>query len=210
MLLCLVHRRIHLQSSKQAAMARVVCSTLPCQTILAVTLVTLVVTYSATLNLALNKPAYQSSTDWHGNAARAVDGNASGIYRHRSCTHTTFKQMNPWWAVDLGCEHLVTHVQISNRIVCSDRLHDFKIGLTNTLPNATNGPQKPPYEVCLFYKGAFPATSKKLTCTNTARGRYLFIQIEGNRTSGDVLTLCEVEVYSKFHLIVEGESLHIT
>ena len=72
--------------------------------------------HAATLNLALNKPAYQSSTSSNGNAARAVDGKASGIYRHGTCTRTAFKQMNPWWAVDLGFEHLVTHVQISNRI----------------------------------------------------------------------------------------------
>ena len=80
--------------------------------------------HAATLNLALNKPAYQSSTYWRGNAAHAVDGNASGIYRHGTCTHTTFKRMNPWWAVDLGCEHLVTHVQISNRIVVC-KLHYY-------------------------------------------------------------------------------------
>ncbi|KAI0208327.1 hypothetical protein LSAT2_006992 [Lamellibrachia satsuma] len=197
LLLCLTHRRIHLQSSEQAAMARVVCSTSSCQKILVFTLVTFFTTCSATLNLALNKPAYQSSTYQRRNASRAVDGNASGINRIRTCTRTA-KSANPWWAVDLGCEHLVTHTQISNKIGHSYRLHDFKIGLTNTLPNATNGPQKSPYQVCLFYKGAFPATSKKLTCTNTARGRYLFIQIEGNSTSGDVLTLCEVEVYSYF------------
>ena len=80
--------------------------------------------HAATLNLALNKPAYQSSTSRNGGAARAVDVNASGIFRHGSCTRTASKHMNPWWAVDLGCEHLVTHVQISNRIVLC-KLHNY-------------------------------------------------------------------------------------
>ena len=71
--------------------------------------------YAATSNLALNKPAYQSSTYKHANAARAVDGRANGIKVYRTSSRTT-KQMNPWWAVDLGFEHLVTHVQISNWI----------------------------------------------------------------------------------------------
>ena len=77
----------------------------------------------ATLNLALNKPAYQSSTDWKAIAARAVDGNASGIDNDHTCTHTK-NHTNPWWAVDLGCEHLVTHVQISNRISFC-KLHNY-------------------------------------------------------------------------------------
>ena len=71
--------------------------------------------HAATLNMALNKPAYQSSTSHNGGASHAVDGNASGIYTDRTCTHTKKNHTNPWWAVDLGCEHLVTHVQISNR-----------------------------------------------------------------------------------------------
>ncbi|KAI0230343.1 hypothetical protein LSAT2_019294 [Lamellibrachia satsuma] len=73
------------------------------------------------------------------------------------------------------------------------RLHDFTVGLTNTLPTRTTGPEKSPYDVCLVYHGAFPPTTLMLTCTNYARGRYLFIQING--TGSEFLTLCEVEVY---------------
>ncbi|KAI0223185.1 hypothetical protein LSAT2_025593 [Lamellibrachia satsuma] len=199
MLFCLTHCRIHLPSSRPAAMARVDCSSSRCQTILIFTLVTLVTTSSATVNLALNKTAYQSSTYVNALAARAVDGNASGIFDHRTCSHTNYIHMNPWWAVDLGSKHLVTHVQISNRVdCCTDRLHDFTIGLTNTRPSVTTDPKTSQYQVCLFFKGAFPPTRKKLTCNNVARGRYLFIQIESNHTNDEWLTLCEVEVYSYF------------
>ena len=79
--------------------------------------------YAATSNLALNKPAYQSSTYKHAKAARAVDGRSNWTKEFRTSSRTT-KQMNPWWAVDLGFEHLVIHVQISNRIrVC--KLHYY-------------------------------------------------------------------------------------
>ena len=68
------------------------------------------------MNLALNKPAYQSS-DGHmyGLAEHAVDGNPDGDYWRFSCTHTTDSHM-PWWAVDLGSDEMVSHVQISNRV----------------------------------------------------------------------------------------------
>ena len=71
---------------------------------------------AAFLNLALNKPAYQSSLSSEGEAKRAVDGNTNGYYnKGHSCTHTKNSLM-PWWAVDLGSDKMVSHVQISNRV----------------------------------------------------------------------------------------------
>jgi len=72
---------------------------------------------AAFLNLALNKPAYQSTQayDDGGHAKLAVDGNPDGIYKKKSCTHTVASRM-PWWAVDLESDKMVSHVQISNRV----------------------------------------------------------------------------------------------
>ena len=53
-------------------------------------------------NLALNKPAKQSSISADGNAERAVDGNYNNDYNSGlSCTHTS-NDKSPWWRVDLG------------------------------------------------------------------------------------------------------------
>ena len=71
---------------------------------------------AATLNLAQNKLAYQTSQRHSkGQAENAVDGNPDGYYFRESCTHTNYAVM-PWWVVDLGSDKMVSHVQISNRV----------------------------------------------------------------------------------------------
>ena len=55
-------------------------------------------------NLALGKPADQSSTNWgsggNGDASKAVDGNKSGRWDDKSCSRTG-REKKPWWQVDL-------------------------------------------------------------------------------------------------------------
>ena len=89
---------------------------------------------------------------------------------------------------------------VKNTVIfsASDRLHDFTVGLTNVPPTTTDGPEKSPHGVCLVYNGVFPATKKILTCDDITRGRYLFIQINGNDRTNEMLTLCEVEVYGTY------------
>ena len=82
--------------------------------------------------------------------------------------------------------------------VLAERLHDFTVGVTNTLPTTTSGPHKLPQQVCLQYNGAFPPGTWMLNCTTIARGRYVFIQIRKDGEKNGGLTLCEVEVYCKF------------
>ncbi len=69
-------------------------------------------------NLALNKPAYQSSD--YGSTAlagKAVDGNADSNWASGSCTHTK-KEQGAWWAVDLQAEVTVNSVKVTNRGDC--------------------------------------------------------------------------------------------
>ena len=83
-------------------------------------------------NLALNKPATQSSTGWGGEASRAVDGNTDGVWDNGSLSHTG-KEDNPWWQVDLGSAQPIGQVKVWNRSAddkcgadsCDKRLHDF-------------------------------------------------------------------------------------
>ena len=65
-------------------------------------------------NVALKKKASQSSTDFGGAAARAVDGNTDGSYSSNTQTHTT-SQNNPFWEVDLGQEFSIDSVVVWNR-----------------------------------------------------------------------------------------------
>ena len=61
------------------------------------------------VNIALGKPATQSSLSSSGSASNAVDGSRDGNYFHYSCTHTQTEDF-PWWRLDLGGAHRVTKV----------------------------------------------------------------------------------------------------
>src|SRR5262249_885473 len=52
-------------------------------------------------NLALGKPATQSSVGWGGVPERAVDGNTDGG-AEALITHTATNSTGNWWRVDLG------------------------------------------------------------------------------------------------------------
>lgn len=65
-------------------------------------------------NLALNKPAQQSSfSKWSkpDDPQRAVNGYKTGNYSF--CTQ---KELNPWWQVDLKLVYKITEVRIYNRL----------------------------------------------------------------------------------------------
>ena len=66
-------------------------------------------------NLALHKPAWQSSTLWpRTKAGRAVDGDNSPDFAQRSCTHTSNDPI-PWLTVDLQQQYTIEKVIITNR-----------------------------------------------------------------------------------------------
>ena len=71
--------------------------------------------FSGSKNIALKKPAKQSSTGFNGPAKLAVDGNTNGDYnRAKSTTHTNVEN-NPWWEVDLGRPQAIAGVVVWNR-----------------------------------------------------------------------------------------------
>ncbi|MDY4261762.1 MAG: alpha-L-fucosidase [Schaalia hyovaginalis] len=85
------------------------------------------------LNLALEKPATQSSTGWGGIASRANDGNTDGVFNNNSVSHTR-SSTNPWWQVDLEDTYALKTVNVWNRSSqddcgysgsCDKRLKDF-------------------------------------------------------------------------------------
>jgi len=70
------------------------------------------------VNVALNRPSYQSSvySNAHGShpANRANDGKLTTRLSYGSCVFTMFEK-NPWWAVDLLVQLYVAGVNFTNR-----------------------------------------------------------------------------------------------
>ena len=67
-------------------------------------------------NVAIRKPAKQSSTDVYS-ASNAVDGNTG------SCSRTR-KQRGSWWEVEVGDLYEIRHVEIVSRGDCCCKLHN--------------------------------------------------------------------------------------
>ena len=68
-----------------------------------------------TNNLALGKPASQSSTVLDRFAREAVDGDRE-VAMVNSCTQTAF-QKKPWWQIDLEAIYQVKKVVVTNSVV---------------------------------------------------------------------------------------------
>jgi hypothetical protein len=69
-------------------------------------------------NLALNKPALQSSASrwsWHDDPAQDAAGVNNGIVTGYYSCHTEM-ELNPWWRVDLQQEHAISEIIVYNRI----------------------------------------------------------------------------------------------
>jgi len=78
-------------------------------------------------NVALGRPAAQSSVGWGGVAARAVDGNTNKQWGGRSCTHSSQATGN-WWTVQLDQEQYIQSIKIHNRLdCCSNRINGAKV-----------------------------------------------------------------------------------
>jgi len=82
-------------------------------------------------NIALNKLSSQSSTGWGGYSNRAVDGNRSGHYGHRSTSHTN--DHNSWWEVNLGNDYDLRKIVIYTRTdCCQNRINGSNIKLLDS------------------------------------------------------------------------------
>jgi putative heme-binding domain-containing protein len=66
-------------------------------------------------NVARSGRASQVNTAHGGDAARAIDGNKSGVYGDGGQTHTEEQTANPWWEVDLGSEMPIETITVFNR-----------------------------------------------------------------------------------------------
>ena len=133
------------------------------------------------VNLALNKPATQSSTYQSAAASRAVDGNTDGNFNDGSVSSTD-AEAGAWWQVDLGEEYPIGEVDIWNRTdCCSDRLTNFTVKVSNT---GTDW-EDPPWQFMWHDVAGRPTAVKVGTL-----GHYVRIQLAGT----NYLSLAEVQV----------------
>ena len=132
-------------------------------------------------NLALGKPARQSSNNFGTTGAEAVDGNTDGDSAHGSVSHT--HPDNPaWWEVDLQTLSRVNEVRIYNRTdCCAERLSNFDVMLSTDGQNW----QK------VLVPG--PAGSPTTVPFDGVPARYVRIQLR----DANFLSLAEVEVTGK-------------
>jgi mono/diheme cytochrome c family protein len=85
--------------------------------------------WSGGRNVAREGKASQSSTDFGGEAPRAIDGNTSGEYTRNSVTHTRASD-DPWWEVDLGKAQRIERIVVWNRgDGVEDRLSGYRVTL---------------------------------------------------------------------------------
>ena len=133
-------------------------------------------------NIAWKKQARQSSTEFGGDASRALDGNTNSNYSQQSITHTKFENQ-PWWEVDLGRTEQVGLVRLYNRGdgELSKRLADFDVILYDERGQ----------EVTRQYVSRLEGSSLDLQL-NGKLGRRVRIQL---RQKNQALSLAEVEVF---------------
>ncbi|WP_180324180.1 galactose-binding domain-containing protein, partial [bacterium endosymbiont of Bathymodiolus sp. 5 South] len=97
---------------------------------------------AGTINLALGKPATQSSTFLYHSinpvAGYAVDGNTDGYFLNKSTTHTEYAQ-GAWWQVDLGSKKNIKQIIIYNRTdCCVNRLSNYQVSISNKADFSTH------------------------------------------------------------------------
>ncbi|XP_062619031.1 fucolectin-like [Saccostrea cucullata] len=146
-------------------------------------------TCSVLTNVAVGKPAVQSSTFQTDDAAKAVDGDRGTDIIENTCSHTDIGDDYPWWRVDLLDNYYILTVRIVNRgmdmygIDESARLKDVTVNTGVTLSDIT--------KFCGFFAG--PGGLSQLVtinCPQYTMGRYVQISLVT-----PYLTLCEVDVF---------------
>lgn len=152
-------------------------------------------------NVAMGKPATQSSISHGGTPNRVVDGNRNGVYRNGSVNHTdnsededTGLRENPWWEVDLEQVEDINSIIVWNRTdCCSGRLQNSYVFISEEPFLASD--EKP--EDILGRAGVYSYKITNIPLPNIViqpniMGRYIRIHSERDAP----MNIAEVEVYA--------------
>ncbi len=145
-------------------------------------------------DLALDKPATQSSDARSAPAGRAVDGNTDGDWANRSVTNTSTDAYS-WWQVDLQSTTDVGSIGIWNRTdCCGDRLSDYWVFASETPLDSTLTPAQQATQpgVWASHQSAAPAPNATISTAAGTKARYVMVQLN---TPNRNLSLAEVQVF---------------
>eukprot|EP01043_Picozoa_sp_COSAG02_P021179 COSAG02_NODE_1069_length_14810_cov_6.729998_7_plen_637_part_00 len=138
-----------------------------------------VVPCPACTNVALGRPATQSSIGWDGDPNRGVDGDNNAAWGGNSCTHTQ-NGSEEWWQVDLGASFDVQSINIWHRTdCCQTRLLTATVIVSDT-PDYSTGSVCGPVDDHL-------GEPDETACNS--RGRFVTV-VHHN----EYITICELEV----------------
>lgn len=141
------------------------------------------------MNVALRRPANQSSTVRGGPAVNANDGEKTTVHDGKRCTET-MKEPSPWWQVDLLRPYPIKAVRVTTRGCCGHQpIQDLEVRVGNSSSELQRNP------LCAWYPDTIEeGVTKTLMCVRTVIGQHVFLQLIGNE--GGSLSLCEVEVFT--------------
>ncbi|XP_070538285.1 uncharacterized protein [Ptychodera flava] len=143
-------------------------------------------------NVALGKPAEQSSTYYTHVAGRAVDGNENfALETGHSCIHSA-KEAGAWWRVDLQSIHAVYKIVIINRYdCCSGRINGAVVKVGYYRDDIEKNVQ------CGSQIGDDDLQDKTIVkdCLVVILGQYVVLRNHPSRE--EYLHVCEVKVHAK-------------
>lgn len=147
-------------------------------------------------NVALGKPARQSSTALERPATLAVDGRTDGNFNAGSVTHTQ-ADSNAWWEVDLGTVETIESVVVWNRSdCCFERLNKFWVFISEQpfrAEDTADTLRKRPKTWARINPTPVPEGRVHVP---RVRGRYVRVQLNGDtEPSAAYLSLAEVQVF---------------
>ncbi len=150
-------------------------------------------------NLALGKPAVQSSQLGAFDPGLAVDGDNGNF------THTFFSDLDATWEIDLGQSSLLTLIVLNNRTsCCQSRLRDITVSVLDDADdvvyasallnpeNVDGGPRQIAVDLLDQVGGVL---GRKVRVHRTPDPDLSGTQGAGNADEAAVLSLAEVEVY---------------
>lgn len=142
--------------------------------------------------------ASQSTTDFNGDASRAIDGDTRSNYATNTVTHTA-DAANSWWQVDLGQTRELGRIVLWNRAAeysAQSRLSNFRISILDVSGTETLGQN-------FFLPGAgHAANSFTWNLPQTVIGKKIRISLLGLNNAGNgYLSLAELQAFSASELV---------
>ena len=153
-------------------------------------------TYDNCGNLALNKPAEQSSTYGNSDPAFAVDGTLTGDnpWEPNPNLQHTANQAQAWWQVDLGLLADLDSVVLYNRTGGrQDRLRNFYVLVSSTPFDGQANLQDLLADPAIGQLFNTDSPSAKYVIPTSLTGRYVRIQL--STTAATPLHMAEVQVF---------------